>query len=70
MLDRARRRDTPLLGSEEEVIPKHEQRYIPAQKIYLETERPRSRAMIVVENDDIENPRLAEKPSRSLDREV
>lgn len=57
-LARAAQRDLALFGSEEEVIARYRRRYIPGQRLYLRKAHPRERADVVVENGDVEHPRL------------
>jgi len=51
-LSRALVRDIPLFGSAEAVRERYAVRYIPGETLYLERERPRERADVVVLNDD------------------
>lgn len=60
-LQRALQRDQTLFGSAEAVRQRYRQRYIPAQRFYLETIRPGEQADVVVENDDPLNPLLVIK---------
>ena len=55
---RAEARDQHLFGDAAEVRRRYQARYVPGQRLYLEAERPRSRASVVVVNDDPENPIL------------
>jgi uridine kinase len=55
-LARAERRDAILFGSVEEVRGRYEQRYISGQKLYYNECRPKERANIVVDNNDLHNP--------------
>jgi uridine kinase len=57
-LRRALVRDQTLFGAAEAVRERYERRYIPGQRLYLRTVRPRERADVVVENDDPACPRL------------
>jgi uridine kinase len=57
-LERALKRDLALLESEEEVRKRYRERYIPAQKMYLESEKPREKADIIINNNDYANPTL------------
>jgi uridine kinase len=56
VLTRVVARDRDLLGEEQAIIRRYQQRYIPAQRRYLETCRPAERADVVVENDDVQSP--------------
>ncbi len=55
-LERAQKRDLPLFGTAEKVQEAYRQRYIPGQKIYLDTESPSDRANVIWNNNDPENP--------------
>ena len=57
-LARAAQRDLALFGSAEAVIARYQRRYIPGQRLYLREARPRERADVVVDNTDLERPRL------------
>ena len=52
----AKKRDGYLLGSENEILEKYEQRYVPGQKLYFEEAKPREKADIIIDNSDFENP--------------
>jgi uridine kinase len=55
---RAEVRDRGLFGNPTDVRRRYESRYVPGQRLYLESERPRSHASVVVLNDDPEDPAL------------
>lgn len=55
-LRRAIQRDISLFGSPEAIRARYEQRYLPAQRHYLQTVRPQSLADVVVDNDDPASP--------------
>jgi uridine kinase len=57
-LARALERDKGLLGEEELVRKKYDVRYEPAWMMYVDQERPESKADIIVDNRDFMNPRL------------
>jgi uridine kinase len=57
-LRRALVRDSPLLGSAEEVERRYRQRYIPGQKRSFAVARPEEATDIIVENTDPAHPRL------------
>ena len=57
-LERAKRRDVALFGSEEAVQARYHARYIPGQRLYLETVHPRERADVIVHNEDLAHPFL------------
>jgi uridine kinase len=56
-LERAERRDLHLLGSADEVRRRYLERYLPAQRLYLDSVRPERWASVVVDNDDPLRPR-------------
>ena len=51
-------RDAARFGSRAEARRRYERRYLPAQRLYLETVRPRELADVVFENADPAAPRL------------
>jgi uridine kinase len=53
---RAEQRDADLFGSVKEVRKRYEQRYIPGQKLYYATCRPKESAEVVIDNNDPRNP--------------
>jgi uridine kinase len=57
-LQRAAIRDAAMFGSEATVIRRYAARYVPGQQIYYETERPQSRASVVMDNADPDRPKL------------
>ncbi len=57
-LQRAMSRDRSLLGSPEAVQLRYLQRYIPGQRLYIQTVHPQERADVIVENNDLAHPRL------------
>jgi len=58
VLARAETRDRELFGGVAAVRERYESRYIPGQRIYLEQERPRQFADIIVINDNVDSPQL------------
>jgi uridine kinase len=58
VLKRAVERDGGAFGSAEALQARYHQRYIPGQRLYLETARPRERADVVIDNNDLANPEL------------
>jgi len=56
---RACQRDQHLFGEGDVVAARYWERYVPAQRIYLETVRPRERADVVVDNDDPLHPKMS-----------
>lgn len=57
-LERARKRDLPLFGSEDEIDRRYRTRYIPGQQLYFEAADPERHADVVVVNDDPTRPEL------------
>jgi uridine kinase len=57
-LNRALERDIYLFGEKEEIVKRYQERYIPGQKIYLESEKPQTKADIVIDNNDFTNPMI------------
>ncbi len=55
---RAAMRDQPLFGSESATLGRYWNRYVPGQRIYLESAQPRERADVVIENTELARPRL------------
>lgn len=55
---RARERDQYLFGSPDDIEAIYQERYIPGQKIYLQSEKPNEKANVVFDNVDIMNPVL------------
>jgi uridine kinase len=57
-LQRALKRDLDLFSEPEEIIKRYREKYIPGQKIYLESEKPQSLADVVIDNHDFTKPRI------------
>lgn len=57
-LRRAERRDTALFGAPDAVRERYVRRYVPGQRLYLESCRPRDRADAIVDNADARAPTL------------
>ena len=55
-IQRALLRDKELFGSAEEIKHRYQLRYIPGQKLYLKRVDPESKADIVIDNNDPQNP--------------
>jgi len=64
ILTRALARDVDVFGSPEEVRRLYEARYLPAQRTYAATWRPRESADAVLQNDDPDAPRLGWRSPR------
>jgi len=58
VIHRVTMRDGYLFGEKEEILNRYNQRYIPGQKIYLESVHPRSKADIVINNNNIDLPSI------------
>ena len=58
VLARAARRDLRLFGSAADVERIYRKRYIPGQRLYLETQAPRQRATLISDNTNFSNPFL------------
>jgi len=56
---RAMRRDQALFGAAEAVRVRYLQRYMPAQRFYMQAVHPQDRADVSVENNDPTHPRFA-----------
>ena len=56
VLARAIQRDQALMGSAQAIIDRYTQRYIPAQRRYLESARPAEYADVVIDNNDPQHP--------------
>ena len=55
-LARAIQRDVALFGTSDDVRRRYEDRYIPGQKLYLEECNPKEKAIVVVDNNEPDNP--------------
>jgi len=55
-VSRASKRDGYYLGSEQEILDKYNQRYVPGQQLYFKEAKPQEKADIIIENSDFENP--------------
>ncbi len=67
VLKRALIRDTAYFGNAETVKEKYLNRYIPGEKIYLDSCHPMKRADIVIDNNDYHHPIIVKKyPGKSL----
>lgn len=58
MLARVEQRDAAWVGSAERVRERYQRHWIPRHRFYEETERPRARADIVIDNGDLAAPRI------------
>ena len=58
-VERAAQRDQYLFGSAEAVRKRYWKRYVPGQRIYLETCQPKKHADIVIDNNDFMHPRMS-----------
>ena len=57
-IKRVQARDLRVLETPEKVYEIYEQRYIPGQQIYLDTASPSTKADVIWNNNDVENPHL------------
>ena len=57
-IKRALKRDLDLFGDKKEILRKYQERYIPGQRIYFESEKPYAKADIVINNDDFNQPSI------------
>ena len=55
-VSRATKRDGYYLGSEQKILDKYKQRYVPGQQLYFEESQPQEKADIIIENSDFEKP--------------
>jgi len=46
------------LGSEQEILDKYNERYVPGQQLYFQKANPQEKADIIIENSDYENPKI------------
>ncbi|AZR73460.1 hypothetical protein BBF96_08735 [Anoxybacter fermentans] len=60
VIQRAKKRDQYLFGSEEEIEIRYRSKYIPGQQIYLYESDPYEKASIVIDNNDFNNPIIVE----------
>ena len=58
VLRRAMQRDADLFGSEAEVRRRYQQRYLPGQRLYRRDVHPQEQADIVIDNTDVDEPRV------------
>ncbi len=57
-LKRAIERDAIPPGSEDDIGKQYAKRYVPGQRIYVDSVRPERIADLVVDNNDLDNPRV------------
>ena len=60
ILERVKLRDKLVLGSEEEIIKKYQEKYIPGQKLYFKECNPKIHSDIVINNNYYSNPKIIE----------
>jgi len=58
-LQRALKRDAKRFGGVQETKKRHQERYVPGQKLYLKTANPMQKADIIVNNNHPTNPKYA-----------
>jgi phosphoglycolate phosphatase len=66
VLRRARERDVPKYG--EIFIQRYINRYIPAQKLYLDEYEPKERSQLVIDNNDFLKPKILRLENRANHR--
>jgi hypothetical protein len=59
-------RDQEQFGTPEQVRQRYAQRYLPAQRVYLQSCQPKERADVVVDNNDVRNPQITTPVSHDL----
>ena len=57
-LQRAIRRDQHIIGSPQAVAERYQQRYFPAERMYLETVQPHQLADVIIDNNDPLDPQI------------
>jgi uridine kinase len=55
-LARALERDIYLFGDKQEILKRYQERYIPGQQIYLESVNPKTKADVIIDNNDFMKP--------------
>jgi uridine kinase len=60
--DRARARDSVLTDSLERELERYRRRYFPAQRRYIDEQRPHERATFVLQNTGLTEPELVRRP--------
>ena len=65
-LARAETRDLALFGTADAVRDRYNTRYIPGQKLYLAQVNPERWATVVIDNNDLERPRVIESRMRCV----
>lgn len=58
-LRRAEQRDLALFGTVDEIRRRYQERYVPGQRLYLDSAQPERHASVVVDNNDPSAPRIA-----------
>ncbi|MGD8751191.1 MAG: hypothetical protein PVG14_07200 [Anaerolineales bacterium] len=58
VIERVKSRDQELFGTPEQVHQRYIQRYIPAQRAYLQSCQPKELADVIVDNNDVHNPQI------------
>lgn len=56
VLNRAKKRDASLFG--DSVVERYKKKYIPIQKIYIKKYEPKSKSHIIIDNEDLRNPKI------------
>jgi len=65
-VSRATKRDGYYLGSEQEILDKYNQRYVPGQQLYFQEANPQEKADIIIENSDFEKPVIKKEIKTAL----
>jgi uridine kinase len=68
--DRALKRDIDLLGNRTEILKRYRERYIPGQQIYFASVHPKTKADVVIDNNDFASPRISFRKSRNFVQEI
>ena len=64
-LQRALQRDQHLFGSAQAVAVRYQQRYFPAQRMYLDSVQPRHLADVIIDNNDPDYPQIISGHNKS-----
>jgi uridine kinase len=68
-VERATQRDQSLFGSAENIEVRYWRRYVPGQRIYLQTCRPKEYADIIIDNNDLLKPSIVWQATKSSEAE-
>ena len=56
-------RDEEIFGSTQKATQRYRERYVPGQKLYHQEARPLDRADIIIDNNQIDSPKILRKPT-------